>query len=119
MKIRTIKTLLLAALFTLAATANSQQIVTLVESVELSPSNIILPGSTSGMVTYRPCAAGCDEEYQRARLTEDTAFYVDDRRVKFTDFTNSFSAIRTKRDSYALVSVDTKQRTVTSIRISG
>jgi hypothetical protein len=95
------------------------EIETLVRAVELSPSNIILPASTNGMVTYRPCAGECEAEYQRARLTDETRFRVGGRAVKkFDDFRVQFAALRSDPNSYALISVDTKTKTVTSINIA-
>lgn len=117
MKTRTILTAV-ALLVTQSAIAD-RVIVTEVEAVELSPSNIILPGSVHGMMTYRPCAGDCDEEYERARLTETTSFVVNGEAVKWEDFRVDFTTMRTADDSYALVSVDLRTNTVTSIRIQG
>lgn len=120
-----IRALALAATFALlvgASQAAPLEMVTLVDSVELSPAHIILPGSVNGMVTYRACGAGdaaCDEEYSRARLTPETRFYVGDKAVKFEDFQSGFAAVRSKRNGYALLSVDTKNKVITSIRIQG
>ena len=108
----------LALLFTQSAFAD-RVIVTEVEAVELSPSNIILPGSVNGMMTYRPCAGECDVEYERARLTDATSFVVNGEAVKWEDFRVDFTTIRAGDDSYALVSVDLRTGTVTSIRIQG
>ncbi len=94
-------------------------IVTEVEAVELSPSNIILPGSVNGMMTFRPCAGDCEVEYERARLTETTSFVVNGVAVKWEDFRVDFTTMRSADDSYALVSVDLRTNTVTSIQIQG
>ena len=117
MKKRTLFTAL-ALLITQSAFAD-RVIVTEVEAVELSPSNIILPGSVNGMMTYRPCAGECEVEYERARLTETTSFVVNGAAVKWEDFRVDFTTMRSADDSYALVSVDLKTNTVTSIRIQG
>ena len=116
MKLRSL-TIALAAL--LAIGGAQAQLVTLVEAIELSPDNMILPGSQNGMVSFRPCAGECEEEHRRARLTADTRFYVEGRAVDFPDFLNSYASIRLSRDGYALISVKTKTRTVESIRIQG
>ena len=105
-----------AALF--VAPAAFAQIVTLVRAVELSPSNIIMPASVNGMVTFRPCAGECDTEYDRARLTAETQFVLDGKQVRFADFSRDFGVARKSRDGYALISVDTKTRTVKRIEIS-
>ncbi|MDJ0939075.1 MAG: hypothetical protein QNJ00_04880 [Woeseiaceae bacterium] len=118
MNIRTLK-LAAAALAITATGIASAQIRTLVEAVELSPANIIMPGSLNGMVTFRPCADECDEDYERARLTPDTQFVVDGSRVKFEDFSKGFAVIRQAKDGYALISVDTQTKTITRIEIKG
>ena len=115
MKTRTILTAV--ALFVTQSAFADRVIVTEVEAVELSPSNIILPGSVNGMMTYRPCAGDCEEEYERARLTETTTFAVNGEAVRWEDFRVDFMTMRTADDSYALVSVDLRTNTVTSIRI--
>ncbi len=79
MKTRTVLTAL-ALLFTQSAFAD-RVIVTEVEAIELSPSNIILPGSVNGMVTFRACEGECDAEYRRARLTDATRFVVNGQAV--------------------------------------
>ena len=94
------------------------EIVTLINAVETAPSNIILPSSINGMVSFRACDGDCDDEYQRARLTEATTFVVDGERVKFEDFRKAFAVIRGSDDGYALVSYDTKSKTVTSIDVA-
>ena len=99
------------------AVADNETLV-LVNAVETSPSNIILPGSTNGMMSFRPCGKGCEKEYERARITEGTRFAVDGKAVNFEDFRNAFAVIRGTDDSYALVSYDTKTKTVTSIDVA-
>lgn len=118
MKIRTWKALAIFGLALCQPAVADFEIVTLVNAVETSPSNIILPSSLNGMVSFRPCAGECDVEYSRARLTEGTTFAVDGKAVKFEDFRKAFAVIRGTDDSYALVSYDTKTKTVTSIDVA-
>ena len=118
MNIRTLK-LAVAAIAIAASGIATAQIRTLVEAIELSPANMIMPGSLNGMVTFRPCADDCEEAFDRARLTPETQFFVDGSRVKFEDFNRGFAVIRQAKDGYALISVDTKTRTITSIKIAG
>lgn len=94
------------------------ELVTLINAVETSPANIILPATTNGMMTYRPCSEECDEEYERARLTESTSFSVEGKAVKFEDFRQVYAEIKNLEGSYALVSVDTKLGTVTNINLA-
>ncbi len=106
------------AIFATPATAANFEIVTLVQAVELSPSNMILPASTSGMMTYKPCADECDADYERARLSPETRFTVRGAAVKFEEFQEEFALARNDKDGYALLSVDTTTKVVTSIDIA-
>ncbi len=117
MKKRTLTTALL--LLAAQAAFADRVIVTEVEAIELTPSNIILPGSVNGMVSYRPCAGECEADYQRARLTDATSFVVNGAAVRWEDFRVDFTTIKADDESYALVSVDLVTNTITSIRIQG
>ena len=121
-KIRGLALLATLALGTGAALAAPAQLVTQIEAIELSPSGIILPGSVNGMVTFRICKAtdaDCDKEFSRARLTPETRFIVGEKAVRFDDFRQDFANIRSRKNGYALVSVDKKSNTITSIQIQG
>jgi len=109
----TIRKTLIATLFLLSAPAFA-----LIDAVEVTPDNIILPATINGMVTYRPCVGECDKDHKRARLTANTRFVVDGKAVKFDEFRRKHAALRRSEDSYALVSYDTETITVTTIEIS-
>ncbi len=112
------KLLGLIALVSYAPVSASAELVTLVEAVELTPANIILPGSINGMMTYRGCSEECDKEYDRARLTAATTFTVNGQNVKFSEFRLSYAQVSNSHDHFALVSVDLKAGTVTNIRLA-
>ncbi len=109
----TIRKTLIATLLLLGAPAFA-----LIDAIELTPDNIILPATLNGMMTFRPCQGDCDEEHKRARLTANTKFVVDGRAVKFDEFRRDHAALRRSKESYALVSYDTETITVTKIEIS-
>lgn len=109
---------LLIALILIASQPALAQLKTLMNAVETSPSNIILPGNTNGMVTFRPCDDQCDEEYERVSLNANTRFIVDGRAVKFDEFRREFATIKRAATSYALVSYDTETNTVISIQLA-
>jgi len=116
MKIRTL--LIVFALACCPPALAEFEIVTLVNSVETAPANIILPASVNGMVSFRPCADKCDEKYERARLTADTNFTVEGKSVKYEELRKVHAEIRSAADSYALISVDVARITVTSIDLA-
>jgi hypothetical protein len=115
MDIRRIK---FGALALLAFSAASADLVTIVDAVELTPSNVIMPGSINGTVTFRPCTGECKKEHRRARLTPTTEFYVDGKKVKFDVFQNAMSVLRGNDEAYALISVDLQNNTVASFRLN-
>ena len=94
------------------------QIETLVNAVETAPSNITLPASNNGMMTFRPCAEECDKDSKRVRVTPGTKFVIDGATVKWEDFRKLFPTIRQSDDGYALVSYDTKNNTLVSLEVS-
>lgn len=113
----TVRAILIAALLMVAQPAFSQ-IVTAVAAVEASPANMILPGGTDGMMTFRPCDGDCDEDYIRVRLSAGTKFTVNGKAVKYADFRREFATIKRNQESYALVTYETQTNTVTSIEIA-
>ncbi len=117
MKIKLLLSLAILAAGQVAGAADFT-IVTQVLAVEMSPSNMILPATTNGMLTYKPCADECDAEYERARITADTRFSISGKAAKFVDFQAEFAAIKNAEKSYALLSVEKATRTVTSIDIA-
>ena len=106
----------------LAAIAGFQpavaQIETVINAVETAPTNIILPASNSGFMTFRPCDGDCDEEHVRVRVTPETKFSVDGSGVKWEDFRKMFPAVRQSDRGYALVSYDTKNKLLISLEVS-
>lgn len=94
------------------------QIETLINAVETAPSNIILPASNSGMMTFRPCADECDKEHERVRVTPESRFVINGAKVKWEDFRKEFPTIRQLEKGYALVSYDTKNNTLVSLEVS-
>lgn len=114
MTVRTLLTVLLLMAFQPALA----QLKTVMNAVETAPSNIILPGNTNGMVTFRPCDDQCDEEYKRVSLNANTRFTVDGKAVKYDEFRREFATIKRAESSYALVSYNTDTNTVISIQLA-
>lgn len=115
MKIRALLATFLLATSQLAVA--DYAIVTLIEAIELSPSNMILPASSNGLMTYKPCDDSCDADYERALLTPETTYSVSGEAVRFEDFQKAFAQAKASDSSYALLSVELKTRTIKSIDI--
>ncbi|ANO51712.1 hypothetical protein [Woeseia oceani] len=114
MKIR-ISMLLLALGLSLNAAAD---LVTVVRAVEVTTSNINVPTSTNGRMSFKPCAGECDAEFLSVRLTPATEYRVDGTALDFVDFRAAFYNLPRGKDHYALVSYDAKSSIVTSLHIT-
>jgi hypothetical protein len=95
------------------------QLVTLINAVETSPANIILPANTSGSMTFRPCADECDKDYKRVNLSPSTKFSVNGKAVKYDEFRRNFAIIKRAETSYALVTYEVETNTLISIELAG
>lgn len=110
---------LIIAIVLVVSMPAAAQMVTLINAIETSPANIILPANTSGMMTFRPCAEECEKDYIRVQLSAGTTFSVNGKAVKFEEFRRNFAIIKRAAESYALVSYDTDTNTVISIQLAG
>ena len=110
----------LATIFVVAMPAMAQmQNVVLIDAIETSPANIILPANTSGMMTFRPCAGECDKDYKRVQLSAGTTFSVNGKAVKFDEFRRNFAIIKRAAESYALVTYEVETNRLISIQLAG
>ncbi len=95
------------------------QLVTLIDAIETSPANIILPANTSGMMTFRPCAEECEKDYIRVQLSAGTTFSVNGKAVKYDEFRRNFAIIKRAAMSYALVTYEVETNRLISIQLAG
>ncbi len=93
------------------------EIVTIVDAVETAAENIRVPTSTNSRLMFKPCGENCDEDFISARLTPETKFVFNGRRLSFVDFRKSFFNLPRGSDTYALVSYDTRTKVVLSVSI--
>ena len=112
------KVLIAVSLVSMAAVAEAQFVFkTEIAAVELSPQNIILPTTPLGMVSFRPCGDECDTPYERIRLSPETSFSVNGKRMKFADFRQAMNTSRFSDVSYALINFDVETKTATNIEV--
>ncbi len=112
------KLLIAASLISMAAVAQGQFVFkTEIAAVELSPRNIILPTTSLGMVSFRPCGGACDVPYERISLSPETTFSVKGERMKFDDFRRAMNTTRFSKVSYALINFDVDTKTATNIEV--
>lgn len=93
------------------------QIVTLIEAVEVSRSNISVPTSGNGRLMFRPCAGECDAKFIAVRLTPETRYFIDQKPVDFLGFRAAFFNSRRGNDDYALVSYEKESNAATSVTL--
>ena len=109
-------TLAMILIVSMPAMAQTQIVI---NAIETSPANIILPANTSGMMTFRPCAGECDKDYKRVQLTAGTTFSVNGKAVKFDEFRRNFAIIKRAAESYALVTYEVDTNRLISIHLAG
>ncbi len=114
MKIR-LSMLLLALSLSLPALAD---LVTVVRAVEVSTTNINVPTSPNGRLSFKPCSGDCKADYLSVRLTPATLYEVNGAATDFIGFRKAFFNLARDTDHYALVSYDAKSDTVTSVLIA-
>ena len=88
-----------------------------IQAVELTPANINLPATASGMLSFRPCDDDCAEDYIRVQLSPATTFSIDGKRLKFEEFRRSFASARRSPQAYALINYDVETQAATNIEI--
>lgn len=98
-------------------TSTSADVITLVDAIETITPNVNVPTSTNGRLMFKPCSVVCDDDFISARLTPETVFKFDGQTLNFVDFRTKFFNLRRGSDTYALVSYDTRSKTVTSISV--
>ena len=113
-----IRTLIIAIALVVSMPA-AAQMVTLINAIETSPANIILPANTSGMMTFRPCSEECEKDYIRVQLSAGTTFSVNGKAVKFDEFRRNFAIIKRAAESYALVTYEVETNRLISIQLAG
>ncbi len=109
------KILVVLALF--ASGTAAADIVTKVEAVETSTSNVSVPTAPNGRLMFKPCSGDCDEKFIIVRLTPETVYTVGSQRTDFLGFRRAFFNMRRGKDGYALVAFDVEKSTVTSVTI--
>ena len=90
---------------------------TVEKAVETTSSNLRLPVTDNGRLSFRPCHEVCNEDYVMVRLTPATMFVVAGSTVDYVDFRKRFYNLKPGSDVYALVRYDVGRSTATSIQL--
>ena len=91
------------------------EIRTLIDSMEIRPSDMTVPTSLNSRVSYRTCL---ECKLDSARLTPETTFRVRGEQAKFADFRLELVTLRQRNRGYTLLSVDTRTGTILSIHLA-
>jgi hypothetical protein len=81
---------------------------------EVSLADLRLPGSTSGTLTFKPCA---DCDYQTVRVTVRTQYEVNRRSVDLEDFRTQLDSIRDRREKTVTVVHHLESDTIKAVRV--
>ena len=81
---------------------------------EVSLTDLRLPGSTSGTLTFKPCNK-CD--YKTVRVTTQTQYETNRRRLELEDFRKQLGSIRNRQDVTVTVLHHLESDTIKAVRV--
>ncbi len=110
MRIRKLLVLVLLGL-SLAAAADFK---TITESYEVALSDLRLPGSEYGTLTFRQCS-GC--EAQTLRVTSKTRYVINDRDFALAEFEEQLDDVRNRKDQIVSVLHHLESNTIKAVKM--
>jgi hypothetical protein len=110
MRIRKLLVLVLLGL-SLAAAADFK---TITESYEVALSDLRLPGSEYGTLTFRQCS-GCKS--QTLRVTSKTRYVINDRDFALAEFEEQLKDVRNRKDQIISVLHHLESNTIKAIKV--
>ncbi len=90
-------------------------LTTITAAYEVAVSNLRLPGSANGTLTFKQ---GPDCEAQTLRVTSKTRYVVNDRGVALAEFKNQLRRVRNRRTEAATVMHHLKSNTITAVSVN-
>lgn len=109
-----IRKLLALALIGLSLSA-AADFTTVTAAYEIALSDLRLPGSATGTVTFKECA---DCEAKTVRVTGQTNYIIDGRNLDLADFKVRIASIRNRKDETATVMHHLESNTIIAIKVS-
>ena len=110
MHIRKLLVLVLLGL-SLAAAADFR---TITEAYEVDLSNLRLPGSENGTLTFKQCA---DCEAQTLRVTVKTRYLINDRDFELAEFKEQIKRVKNRKDQIVSVLHHLESNTIKAIKV--
>jgi hypothetical protein len=108
-----IRKLLALALIGLSLTA-AADFTTITAAYEVAVSDLRLPGSTGGTLTFRQCAQ-C--ELETVRVNSQTRYVVNDHDLILADFKARLAAVKKPKDETATVMHHLESNTITAVKV--
>ncbi len=110
MHLRKLLVLVLLAL-SLAAAADFR---TITEAYEVDLSNLRLPGSENGTLTFKQCS---DCETQTLRVTSKTRYVINDRDFALVEFKEQLKTVRKRKDQNVSVLHHLESNTIKAVKV--
>ncbi len=110
MQLRQLLVLVLLGL-SLAAAADVR---TITEAYEVDLSDLRLPGSENGTLTFRQCS---DCEAQTLRVTSKTRYVINDRDFALAEFKEQLKRVRNRKDQIVSVLHHLEPNTIKAIKV--
>ncbi len=110
MQLRKLLVLVLLAL-SLAAAADFR---TITEAYEVNLSDLRLPGSENGTLTFKQCS---DCEAQTLRVTGKTRYVLNDRDFALAEFKEQLKGVRNRKDQIVSVLHHLESNTIKAIKV--
>jgi hypothetical protein len=105
--------LLILVLLGLSLSA-AADLTTITAAYEVAVSDLRLPGSENGTLTFRRCPS-C--EAQTLRVTGKTRYVVNDRGIALAEFKNQLRRVRNRNAVAATVMHHLESNTITAVRV--
>lgn len=87
---------------------------TITEAYEVALSDLRLPGSEFGTLTFRKCS---DCEAQTLRVTANTRYLINDRDFTLAEFKEQLSRIKNRKDGHGSVLHHLESNTVKAVKV--
>ena len=88
---------------------------TITEAYEVDLSDLRLPGSENGTLTFKQCS---DCEAQTLRVTSKTRYVVNDRGIALVEFKNQLRRVRNRKTAAATMMHHLESNTITALSVN-
>ncbi len=111
---QTYRKLLVLVLLGLSLSA-AADLTTITAAYEVAVSDLRLPGSENGTLTFKRCS---DCEAQTLRVTDKTHYVLNDRDLELAEFKKQLRRVRNRKTEAATVMHHLESNTITAINVN-